>query len=153
MKECIHCHEEKELTEFYKHKEMADGRTGSCKKCQKARVKGNREKKLDYYAEYERKRQQTPERREAGRLSSAARRRNDPERVRSEKDKWQAKNKDKRAAHVILGNAVRDGRVEKPDACSVCGNSDTVIHGHHEDYSLPLQVIWCCPLCHKSLHS
>lgn len=41
MKKCFKCGAEKELTEFYKHKGMTDGRLGKCKACTKSDVKNN----------------------------------------------------------------------------------------------------------------
>ncbi len=42
--------------------------------------------------------------------------------------------------------------LDRPDICSDCGAVDVVIHGHHEDYSKPLEVIWLCVSCHMKLH-
>jgi transposase-like protein len=56
----------------------------------------------------------------------------------------------KRKAHVILGNAVRDGRIAK-SSCEICGNPN--VHGHHDDYSFPLAVRWLCPIHHKEWHT
>lgn len=49
--------------------------------------------------------------------------------------------------------AVRDGRLVKPDACENCGATGTLLHGHHDDYSKPLDVIWLCPTCHADRHA
>jgi len=26
------------------------------------------------------------------------------------------------------------------------------IEAHHHDYDYPLEVIWCCPVCHAAIH-
>jgi len=49
-----------------------------------------------------------------------------------------------------LQYAVTTRRVIKRNSCEICHNGPT--HGHHEDYSKPLEVIWLCQNCHKSLH-
>lgn len=46
--------------------------------------------------------------------------------------------------------AVMAGEIT-PEACSVCGSIER-IHGHHEDYSRPLDVIWLCPIHHSWRH-
>ena len=67
------------------------------------------------------------------------------------KAKWRDQNPEKRAAHVILGNRIRDGHIIKPDRCQECGATGK-IHGHHEDYAKPLEVEWLCPQCHTNRH-
>lgn len=55
-------------------------------------------------------------------------------------------------ARVALGNAVRDGRVIPWPVCAVpdcCGKP----HGHHPDYSRPLDVVWLCDSHHKEAHA
>lgn len=42
-------------------------------------------------------------------------------------------------------------KLKRPDRCSLCGKVCRV-HGHHRDYSKPLEVIWLCPQCHKNEH-
>jgi methylphosphotriester-DNA--protein-cysteine methyltransferase len=60
---------------------------------------------------------------------------------------WALENRDKRTAHNTLYKAVKKGEVYKPSSCSAC-NKKGIIHGHHEDYNKPLDVVWLCPLCH-----
>lgn len=67
------------------------------------------------------------------------------------KDRWKSRNRFKRQAHNMLNNAVREGRVKKPDTCEMCGKGGR-IHGHHDDYSKPLDVKWVCPACHTEIH-
>lgn len=58
--------------------------------------------------------------------------------------------KNKRAilARVSLWNAVRSGRLIKPDSCERCGGHGRRIEGHHHDYSKRLEVEWLCSECH-----
>lgn len=150
MKTCFKCGAEKPLTDFYKHKGMKDGRVNKCKECNKNDVRENRAENVEYYRGYDAKRYKDDpkvrarharyQKTEAGRASAA-----------KSRGKWLANNADKRAAHVILGNAVRDGRVDRPDTCSECGSAGR-IEGHHEDYTKPLDVIWLCRNCHTEAH-
>lgn len=65
------------------------------------------------------------------------------------KGRWIRRNAIKRACHVIVGNAIRDGKlIKKP--CEVCGAEE--VHAHHDDYSQPLRVRWLCPKHHKLHH-
>lgn len=53
-----------------------------------------------------------------------------------------------------LEMAVRNGTIIKPPCCSSCERSTQkdLLHGHHEDYSKPLEVDWFCPRCHGIRH-
>ncbi len=149
MKTCFNCKVDKELSDFYQHPRMSDGHLGKCKECTKKDIKINRDKNAEYYSEYDRSRAMLPHRVEARKKyqkTPAGK-----EAMNRARKKWLGNNSDKRAAHTILGNAVRDGKIDKPELCSICGEKDR-IHGHHEDYSKPLYVIWCCPKCHTALH-
>ena len=56
----------------------------------------------------------------------------------------------KDAARSYLGVYLRRGLITK-EPCSECGETKAV-EGHHHDYSRPLDVVWLCRKCHKSLH-
>jgi hypothetical protein len=54
-------------------------------------------------------------------------------------------------ARKTLRNAVHRGLVSKPTKCSLC-SATGCLHGHHEDYRLPLMVVWLCRYCHHRAH-
>src|SRR3990172_5706848 len=71
----------------------------------------------------------------------------------SEKDREYMRKYSKRTPEIMakqkarqdLCNAVARGLVKKK-SCEVCSNKKT--HGHHPDYSKPLEVIWLCVTHH-----
>lgn len=141
---CKVCGVTSDAAEFYK------GVNTRCKECHKVKVRENRKEKAEYYREYDAKRFQ-----EDPRVKARHKRYQNTDvgkqAMRKAKDKWINSNPDKRAAHIILGNAVRDGRKEKPKECEVCGATGR-IEGHHHDYALPLDVKWLCRQCHVNEH-
>ena len=54
-------------------------------------------------------------------------------------------------ARDSLFKAIKNGTVVRPNTCSVCEKRNKYIYGHHEDYFRPLDVLWVCPTCHKTL--
>lgn len=60
-----------------------------------------------------------------------------------------ATEQDKIGARTKLNNALRYGKVVR-GPCRDCGCTDT--HGHHHDYSKPLDVIWLCQKHHVEEH-
>ena len=42
----------------------------------------------------------------------------------------------------------------KPECCESCGaaTNSRLLHGHHADYSKPLEVEWLCRKCHLAEH-
>ena len=148
-KKCFKCLDEKDITEFYKHKKMADGYLGKCKECTKKDSISYRNENIERCIEYDKKRNMLPHRKaarieysktEAGKLASL-----------KSMNNWRRNNPLKRATNMILYNAVRSGKIKK-SPCSCCG-SKIRIHGHHEDYYKPLDVIWLCGACHNKLHN
>lgn len=130
MKPCFKCQEVKPLSEFYKHKMMADGHVNKCKECNKKDVRENRSSKVEYYREYDRVRgnRQTEEY-FAG---------------------YKADYPNKHKAHTMVGNAIRDGHLFKMP-CETCGSEER-IHAHHDDYAKPLNVRWLCAAHHRQWH-
>lgn len=65
------------------------------------------------------------------------------------------RNPEKKRAQSILTSAVYRGAVVKPLECERCGfeaKEARQIHGHHADYSKPLEVEWLCWRCHRQEH-
>lgn len=151
MKQCFKCGVSKPLIDFYKHPSTADGRLNKCKECTKKDTIKNREDNIEYYKAYDRKRAALPHRVEL-RKEIAENWKSDPKlkkRNAELKKQWQEKNAIKRAAHVITGNAIRDGRLLKKP-CKVCG--ELKVDAHHDDYTKPLKVKWLCKKHHAEHH-
>jgi len=64
---------------------------------------------------------------------------------------YKARNLAKYEARKALQNAVAIGKMVKPESCEECG-IEANLHGHHDDYSKPLDVRWLCPPCHMDWH-
>jgi hypothetical protein len=64
--------------------------------------------------------------------------------------RWREENPEKRAAHVVVGNAIRAGKLTR-QPCEKCGREEGV-HAHHDDYSKPLEVRWLCIAHHNEEH-
>jgi hypothetical protein len=112
---------------------MADGRLGKCKECTKRDVTNNRAVFLLEIRAYDRERAKAPER--AAVITKNAR-------------QWRRKNPRKYAAHLLVNNGIRDGKLKK-EGCSVCG---VKAHAHHENYDNPLEVTWLCAVHHSQRH-
>ncbi len=132
MKHCNSCDTTKEDAEFHKRKASIDGLSAKCRHCQSDydKARANQPNRIKARREYART--------QAGK--------NAHERAQK---KWLSNNTLKRKAHVIVGNAIRDGRLLK-EVCEDCGN--TKVHAHHDDYSKPLDVRWLCDIHHNEWH-
>lgn len=135
MKKCFKCGVEKQLSEFYKHSKMADGRVNKCKECNKKDVQDNYADKREYYAKYEKERAQKPERKEKAIEYQRKRRKLNPLQYK---------------ARTIFGHALNAGKVKR-EPCVVCGTIEN-IEGHHTDYTKPLEVEWLCRKHHLLEH-
>lgn len=133
-KKCFKCKKLKQISLFYKHKEMNDGHLGKCKSCTKKDVSENYRKNRAYYAEYERKRFQDPKRKKKALEYQRKRRKENPDRYH---------------AVTAVSNAIRDGRLIKL-FCEVCGDKKS--QAHHDDYRKPLNVRWLCRKHHLEVH-
>ena len=149
-KQCFKCGEVRNLSDFYKNPQMSDGHVNKCKECNKRDVRENRKDKVEYYREYDSKRSMVPQRVEARMIYQSTE--NGKRAMLKARKNWLEKNPIKRAAQIMVGNAVRDGRLYKNKSCESCGQSPKRLHGHHDDYAYPLQVRWLCQKCHSAWH-
>ena len=65
--------------------------------------------------------------------------------------RWIDRNPEKRAAQLAVKAALKAGRLER-QPCERCGTTDDV-HGHHDDYAKPLEVMWLCRDHHRERHA
>jgi len=168
LKRCSKCGEYKALDDFYHKSAARDGLTAQCKGCISAHQKQYREANAELLRD--KSRSQYLVHRDARRASMRAyylqnkerwyeyvRRRRSTKEGRLAKNqesaKWREANPEKYTAQYQLNNAIKLGKVERPGVCSLCGKASDRIHGHHPDYSKPLEVIWLCESCHKVVHA
>jgi len=130
---------------------MLDGYLNQCKECVKANANQHRNNNIERIKEYDRNRPNAKQRNEINKARYKENMRNPEYR---EKDRrrvkgWQENNHIKRAAHIITGNAVRNGKLIK-QPCEICG--ELKVEGHHDDYEKPLEVRWLCISHHAEHH-
>ena len=125
MKKCFKCKIDKELVDFYPHKQMKDGHLNKCRDC--ARMDSAAQLELnklnpDWVAK-------------------------EKERVRLKQLKLAGSKRTKiyeRVKAAIVSGAV------KQEPCAICGEEKT--EGHHEDYDKPLDLVWLCKRHHADRH-
>ena len=149
MKVCRECKKNKPLIEFYKHKQMADGHLNKCIECVKSRVTKHRNENIERFREYDKSRSLLPHRVKA--RQEYQKTENGKIAIKKARISYIQRYPMKRAAHVIVGNAIRDGKLIAEKLCSVCKSSIN-IEAHHDDYTKPLDVRWLCKKCHIFWH-
>ena len=96
-----------------------------------------------YWREYKRKRRLDPEFREQERSYNQA--------------YWQKRtNKPARdaryRARYAVNNALRRGKLVRPDVCDNCRGGPRLEAHHHNGYENKLDVRWLCRICHEAEH-
>jgi hypothetical protein len=134
MKTCRACGVEKPLDEFYADRRADDGKRSECKACNLLR---KQIWEADNRAVVNARKQRWRARH--GAVSIA------------HQKKWRRENLEKVAAQRKLRKQVGYGNIIRSDACENCG-AEGKPHGHHDDYSKPLEVRWLCAKCHKDAH-
>lgn len=121
-KRCRTCRQVKGLDQFSKGGGKNQGPRSQCRVCASKARKDWREKNPALHAEH------------------------------NQRARDRAREKDR--ARNVLKEAIASGEVVKPDHCEGCGSltSSYNLHGHHHDYSKPLEVEWLCSGCHLTMH-
>lgn len=149
MKTCFKCNIEKPLTEYYKHKAMSDGYLNKCKECTKKDNLDHRNKNIEKVRAYDRNR---PNKSDRAKKSLIYHKTEKGKKVRFlATKKYRDSNPHRYIANTAVSNAIRDGRLARPRCCEIC-HIECKPHGHHDDYSKPLDVRWLCVDCHNKFH-
>jgi hypothetical protein len=78
-----------------------------------------------------------------------------PEKYYAQKTKarrnYRKNHSEKAKAQSLFNEAVRAGKIIKPDYCWLC-DKKCELEAHHFDYSKPYDVIWVCSECHHKVH-
>jgi hypothetical protein len=149
QKQCFKCEEIKPIDEFYRHKAMGDGYLNKCKDCAKQDVRKRYSEKRNQILEYEKKRALLPHRVEARKIYAST------ERGKEVNKKSHRRSAEKYPERVLartkLNNAIRSGKIQRPNKCSVCMTVGK-IQAHHDNYNEPFVVKWLCTSCHRKEH-
>ncbi|KKM95884.1 hypothetical protein LCGC14_1183610 [marine sediment metagenome] len=108
----------------------------------------NRERMLEYQREYDKNNRDR--RKELARTY----RKVNPSMVCKVNKNYRLKYPERIRANNYLNNSIISGKIVKPLLCSNClkGTTSNNLHGHHSNYSKPLDVIWLCTTCHGIEH-
>lgn len=63
---------------------------------------------------------------------------------------YEARNPEKLSAWRKVHAAIRRGELVRPTLCGSCQGGGR-IEADHEDYSMPLKVVWLCKQCHVDI--
>ncbi len=155
MKVCRGCKTEMPIDQYYKTKNGKNGIDSRCKPCRIEEGKAwYRENVARAKANSTRWHRENRDRaRELKRIWKAKNPRTKDEMNRLQRN-WRKDNPGRARANQVLQKAVVLKKIEKPNKCEDCNKdvSQNILHGHHENYSRPLEVNWLCPPCHGDRH-
>lgn len=147
---CRLCGVEKLFDSFYKHPSSKTGYDSKCKECAKAMIKAARERNPEHYRAFDKARANRPDRVLA---RKAYQKTEDGKKAVYRAHKaYQARAPERRAAHIIVGNAIRDKRLMPWPKCAIPNCECEKVEAHHSDYSRTLDVVWLCNKHHREAH-
>lgn len=150
MQVCRLCGIEKSFDGFYKHPSSKTGYDSKCKDCAKAMTKAARERNPEHYKAFDRARANRPDRVSA---RKAYRQTEEGKKAVARANKaYQMRAPERRAAHIAVGNAIRDGVLKPWPICAIPECLCETVEAHHSDYSRPLDVVWLCNDHHREAH-
>lgn len=147
MKECTKCGET-DVSKFCRDSRKKDGLQSQCKGCQSESTA--KRKRLGLTTESDTRH-----------LNSEKRKNTQKKWLSSDKGKLSKKKTSEKMTSIYphkqkarrkLAYEIAKGNIIKPSICSQCGANDRKIHGHHFNYALPTEVVWCCYSCHLNIH-
>jgi hypothetical protein len=152
---CANCKDWKPPSAFYKKKTAANGLGSSCILCVTPAMakwyQGNKER----VKAAGKKRNAERELLHPGRIAAVKRewRRRNPDKVAASVRKSRLKRPDESKACEKVRDAVKSGRLVKPECCEMC-DSGRILDGHHDSYDRDrwLVVTWLCRKCHIWTH-
>ena len=147
MKTCNKCGIEKELTEFGTDNTQNDRHNRTCRLCKSAKEQAYYQQHKQQILSYH-KRWRNQEGRALHKISQKKYSDNNRDVIQDKNYRYRMLNQEKIMAHSKVGYAIKTG-ILIPEPCK-CGK--TKVHGHHEDYSKPLEVVWLCSRCHSQRH-
>ena len=135
-KQCTRCKKYKLYNKFNKSKAFNDGLSYRCRVCTKElfREKNWSKEKIERYEKKEAKKKERNKR------------------ILKCQKIYKEQNPEKIRCHRIVAKAVKDGTLIKLEYCEICNKTNCTIYGHHDAYSKPLDVVWCCYRCHLDIH-
>lgn len=150
VKQCDRCKEAKSLDLFHKDKTKKDGKHNRCKACALLYSRERWAEKSELLKRQARDRYTKGCRRESflKKMEDPKKREAHMKRVREYESRQDPA---KARARQRVRQAILNGKMVRPDFCSVCGEREKV-QGHHADYSKPLEVQWLCQKCHSRTH-
>ena len=131
---CVKCDESKQKSDYHRCSRDKRGYQQPCAKCRNIIKK-----------EYKK----TPKGIEVNRKSGRRWRKNHKTKWNAYKREHYRNNPHMKKAYKTL-HAAQEKDLITPNPCEICGSVD--VHGHHEDYSKPLEVNWLCALHHREAH-